>query len=352
MSILVTGGNGYVGYPLVLELLEKTNEQVISIDNNMRSQWVERTSGDKQHNIRWIPNRANLIEIYGNLTNPAFVNEILAVHKPSIIYHLASQPSMPYSQINAERASFTQNNNLFMFLNLLWGVKQNGLDTRIVVTTTTGVPGQLYRVIPEEPVINMAGSWYHVSRGFDSDNANLAARQWGLNILELRTSIVYGVQTKTMQPFGGFTRFDIDFYFGTVINRFVDMALRGEELTIYGQGLQTKPFISLEDTIRSLTNVLNYSVSGHEIMNQVAETISIVNLAKYIQKCTGCEIKHIPNPRKEKEDFEMSFENSKFLKLLDQEPILIEQGISDMVKALKEKNEMVIEQIANSEETY
>jgi len=324
MKILITGACGYIGYPLITELTEKTNYVIGGVDNRSRSRWVEKVCGN--FNLEELEDY-----IDGDLSNRDFVYEILAIHKPDCIIHLASQPSMPYSQVNGERALFTQINNISMLTNLLWGSKENGLNPKIIITTTTGIPGQRYKEIPEGNTLNLAGSWYHTSRGFDSANCSLASRQWGFHIIELRTSIVYGIQTDTMRRLGVITRFDTDPYFGTVLNRFVKQVTTNKPITIYGKGEQTKPFISLEDTVQSIVNAIKWVGQGHEIFNQTTESISIRDLVSIISRYTKCEITHIPNPRKENETHEMTFENSKFLKLLDKSPKSIDRGVQELV---------------------
>ena len=111
-KVLITGSCGYIGYPLMIEL-----DNAIGVDNDLRNEWVEKAEGYTHY-----PNDCDCI--HGDLSDRDFVNEILAIHKPHAIIHLASQPSMPYSQINGERALYTQINNISMLLNLLWGLWQ------------------------------------------------------------------------------------------------------------------------------------------------------------------------------------------------------------------------------------
>ncbi|KKK81647.1 hypothetical protein LCGC14_2811360, partial [marine sediment metagenome] len=276
------------------------------------------------------------IEINGDLTDRDFVNEILAIHRPDVIIHLASQPSMPYSQINGERALYTQVTNISMLINLLWGAKENGLFPKFITTTTTGIPGQHYAVIEEAQTLNCAGSWYHVSRGFDSANLRLAGLQFGFTCVEFRTSIVYGLQTELLRKLGIATRFDTDYYFGTAFNRFIKMGMEGKPLTVYGKGLQTKPFISLEDTVHSLVNSIDYIFpAGHTILNQTTSSIAIVDLANMIATMTSGQVKHIDNPRKENEEFMMEFKNEKFLDVLAKEPTDMKSEVKKMVDYLK-----------------
>ena len=346
-KIIITGALGYIGYPLFKQLRDDKRYEVIGVDNNSRADWVERVGG-KQNRIIWESG-----VIYGDLTDRNFVKEVIAIHKPDVVIHLASQPSMPYSQINSERALFTQMNNVSMNLNLLWALKECGLtDTRYIVTTTTGIPGQSYRSIPEAPVNNQAGSWYHVSRGFDSANCSLASRQWNMNCIEYRTAIVYGIKTEHMRANDISTRYDTDFYFGTVLNRFIKQAQDGEFITVYGEGLQTKPFISLEDTVRSLINGIEYKfLKGHTILNQTTEMMSIDKLANIIQDNTSATIKRIPNPRKENETFIMKFDNKKFLKVLNKKPDKACNAIKDMIDDLEKKDYWTIT-TSNTDSNY
>ena len=118
MKILLTGAKGYIGIPLCYEL-EKEHE-LIGVDNDSRVEWVNRCGG-KEENNSYVDGLVHIIK--GDLTNQNFVNEIIQIHKPQCVIHLASQPSMPYLQINSERGLFTQINNISMCLNLLWALK-------------------------------------------------------------------------------------------------------------------------------------------------------------------------------------------------------------------------------------
>lgn len=338
MKILITGTTGYIGYPLCLQLLQSKEHQLIGIDNDSRNVWTQRVAGVVSYSTDIVS--TDYIQVIEDLTSRDLVNELLLIHRPDCIIHLASQPSMPYSQINGERALYTQVNNLSMCINLLWGLKENGIKCKFILCSTTGIPGQAYKEIPETATRNMAGSWYHISRGFDSDNCSLASRQWNQEIIELRTSIVYGIQTELMKRQNLVTRFDTDPYFGTALNRFVNQALKKKPITIYGKGEQIKPFISLEDTVQSIVNALTYeTTSRHEIFNQVTEHTSVNDLAEMIKTVLpDTVIEHIPNPRKELEDFKMTFINDKFLKLLNKKPQTMKEGITDLINYFTNKS--------------
>nr|WP_158293632.1 NAD-dependent epimerase/dehydratase family protein [Halorubrum sp. GN12_10-3_MGM] len=200
MTILITGADGYVGWPTALRTADRTDDRVLLVDNFARREWVDEVGSVSATPVRSIETRldaaeethglTNLSFVEGDLTNKEFVDEILAVHEPDTIVHTAAQPSAPYSQINGERANYTQHNNLQATRNLLWGLEEHDLtDTHFVETTTTGVYGAPEFPIPEGgatmenqgdrdevPFPAMAGSWYHLC--YDEDTEILTNEGW------------------------------------------------------------------------------------------------------------------------------------------------------------------------------
>ena len=197
MKVLVTGSHGYIGNALMWALT-RTNHEVKGSDNFFRERWVQEVGGCTLTRF----DMCDKHETYNvDLTNYDAVKMILQTFKPQVIIHLASQPSGPYSDLekpmvdpvgHAHRV-FTQTNNMVMLHNLLDAAREidktqdGSYRPKFVVTTTTGVPGAPDQPIPEDHTPNMAGSSYHVSRGFDSANLYLNAKVHRSRILELRT---------------------------------------------------------------------------------------------------------------------------------------------------------------------
>ena len=95
----------------------------------------------------------------------------------------------------------------------------------------------------------MGGSWYHIKSN-DCNYFWLANRLWGISIYDFRTAITLGTSTIETRKNKYFTnRFDDDFYFGVVANRFVANSIKGKPILIYGKGEQKKPFIHLKDAV-------------------------------------------------------------------------------------------------------
>jgi nucleoside-diphosphate-sugar epimerase len=298
----------------------------------------------------------NISFMQGDLVDRDFVNEMISIYKPEIVIHVAAQPSAPYSHMNGEKANYTQFNNNQATRNLLWGIKEANLVSEccFIETTTMGVYGAPEFEIPEGfldieqptgkdtlPYPGMAGSWYHMSKSNDVNNLYLANKMWRMSIIDLRTAIVYGTETEeTALASELATRFDFDFYFGVVGNRFCAMVLTGHPITIYGKGEQRKPQISLEDCVCSIVNAAKLQVNGKfEIYNQATEAPSIKRIAESVKKAgkrleLHVEIEHIPNPRVEKEEHKMVINTDKFQKLLGKPKYDIDSGIYQTINSL------------------
>lgn len=360
-TIFVTGCDGYTGWPIILKLLEFPDSIVVGADNGSRREWVKEVGGESYIPISTIKSRVKkLNKIYGDkfifynrdLTSYYNVRTIIEDHKPDVILHLAAQPSAPYSHLSPIHCSYTQRQNIEMLLNILWSLHECKLDsTHLVVTTTTGIYGAPDYIIPEGNIVvremelphpSMGGSWYHMSRAFDSANLWLASKQFNFPISEMRTAIVTGSSTKETRKMKTLaTRFDVDTYFGVVTNRFAVQALRKQPITIYGKGEQMKPMISLEDMTRSMVEICKiWPEKKYEIYNQVEKPISIIELAMAIKNSfkksfdIDVEVSHIENPRIENEEHKMSINNGKFLSLIGGINQTIEQSISQICKDL------------------
>ena len=114
------------------------------------------------------------------------------------------------------------------------------------------------------------------------------------------------------------TRFDIDEWFGTVINRFVAQAVAGIPLTIYGAGEQVRGFIGLQDAMQCMTRLIvappepgQYGVinqmSGYHSIRELAEKVAIIGRHEFN---LPVKIQRTENPRVETErhPFEPIFE--------------------------------------------
>ena len=335
-NILILGVAGYLGRPLK-DYLESKGHTVLGIDNGDREKNV---SDVGSASLAPLKEQQNVLD--ASTLNFKELKKILLDFQPDAIVHLAEQPSAPFSMIDVQHATDTQNNNIIGTLNVLWAIKEVCPDTHLIKLGTAGeYPDWLYKEITvpegsritvnyqgkdwEIPTPRYAGSWYHFSKLHDSYNIDYACRIWGLRATDLNQGVVYG-------HIDG-TRFDYDQYFGTVVNRFVTQAVAGIPLTIYGEGGQTRGFININNSMHAIGLVIDNPAEKGEfrVIHQLTETHSVKNIADLVHNVTGCEIEYIENPRAELPQNILNFEAKK-LKGMGLKPIHMADEIENMIK--------------------
>ena len=208
-------------------------------------------------------------------------------------------------------------------------VPEGYLDVRLDAIDGREVSDSI--VYPPNP-----GSIYHMTKVLDASMFQYYAKNDRLRITDLHQGIVWGTQTEqTRRDERLINRFDYDGDYGTVLNRFLMQSAIGYPLTLHGIGGQTRAFIHLQDTCRCIEKAIMRAPargSRPRIMNQMAETRRLRDLADMVAHMTGCEIANVPNPRNEREENDLVVHNDA-LRGLGWEPIYLDQAL--MVEVLE-----------------
>jgi|LSQX01.3.fsa_nt_gb nucleoside-diphosphate-sugar epimerase len=336
---LVLGADGYLGWPLCLRLVARGYD-VYGFDAGLRRRWVSEVGGRSATPIADYMQREALLQqrtvrdgqrvefMWGHVDNSEELRACLEAARPDVIFHLAEQPSAAYSMRSAHTAVESQVRNIAGTMYLLWLMRELCPDAHLVKLGTMGEWGTPGVDIPEGgffdieyrgrvatlPFPKQAGSFYHLSKVFDTENIQAAARWgWGLTFTDIMQGPVYGIRTEEMPgrdcaDKGLLTRLDYDECFGTVINRFVLQALSGQDLTVYGQGGQTRGYLALEDSIAAMLLLAEDppDAGSCRIVNQFVDFWSVLDLAKAVCRAAVSmgiivEIQHLENPRREAE---------------------------------------------------
>jgi UDP-sulfoquinovose synthase len=229
----------------------------------------------------------------------------------------------------------TQVNNVVGTLNLLFALRDNAPQAHLIKLGTMGEYGTPNIDIEEGfltithngrqdrlPFPMQPGSFYHLSKLHDSHNIQFACRIWGLRATDLHQGVVYGNHTAEVAMHPGLaTRFDYDAIWGTVLNRFCIQAALGLPLTVYGKGGQTRGFLDIRDTVACVRLALEHPAAKGEyrVFNQFTEQFSVKALAEKVIDARAAHglktsLRHLPNPRVEREEH---YYNAKHQKLLD-----------------------------------
>jgi UDP-sulfoquinovose synthase len=339
MRVMILGIDGYLGWTLAL-WLGSLGCQISGVDNYSRRNWVKERGAHTVVPIDRMTERLHAAkEVLGininfrelNILNERerlreFIEEI----KPEAIVHYAECPSAPYSMIDADHAIMVQQNNVLGTLGLLFIMRDVVPETSLIKLGTMGEYGTpltgrpLFEgVFPADAILkwgdrewSLAGeltprdpvSFYHVSKVQDTFNVYEACKYWWLRSYDVMQGVIYGVHTDQVSADERLrTRFDIDEWFGTVINRFVAQAVIGFPLTIYGSGEQIRSFIALEDAMQCMTRLIASppEPGQYSVVNQMSGYYSIRSLAETVAKIGSQEfgltirIQRVENPRVE-----------------------------------------------------
>ena len=333
-SILVLGGDGYLGWPTAMRF-SSLGYNVVVADNYSRRKSVESLGSSPLFNV---PDLSARCKLWKNVSGKDIDYRICDLSDPDqmrslftdnpygsfdTVIHLAEQPSAPYSQKDFKHADFTILNNIRVTNNLIWAIKDFSPHTHIVKLGTMGEYGTP-NIDIEEGWIDIthnnrqdrflfprqAGSVYHTTKIMDTDLLWFAVRTWGLLVTDLMQGPVYGVETEESRLHPELKTFlNYDEYFGTVLNRFVCQAVTNYPLTIYGSGTQTRGYLNIQDTLQCIVAAATHPpIPGKmNIYNQIVETFSVLDIAERVAKSAAeigldVKIEHLPNPRVEAED--------------------------------------------------
>lgn len=258
--ILITGGTGFIGSNLIKELIKDEENHILCIDNNF--------TGSLKN-----------IEEFKNLNNFEYIRhdvikEILL--EVDQIYHLACPASPKAYQYNGIKTIKT---NILGTLNMLGLAKRT--KARILLTSTSEVYGDP-KVSPQSE-----DYWGNVNpvgvRSCYDEGKRLAE---SLMIEYNRSSDVDIRIARIFNTYGPNLNKDD----GRVISNFINQAISNNNITIYGDGKQTRSFCYISDLVQGLIKLMN--VETHKetqlpINLGNPNEISINELAKIIIELTG-----------------------------------------------------------------
>ena len=192
---------------------------------------------------------------------------------------------------------------------------------------------------PRDPV-----SFYHVSKVQDTFNVYEACKYWWLRSYDVMQGVIYGVHTEEVSADPRLrTRFDVDEWFGTVVNRFASQAALGMPLTIYGEGQQIRGYIALEDAMECMVRLISSppEPGQYDVVNQVSGLHKVRELAETVAKVASenhglaVEIQRVENPRVEADYHPLEAVSTKLPNELGFQPdVSLEKEINRMLELL------------------
>lgn len=282
MNILITGGAGFIGSHLAEQLLAK-NQRVTIIDD---------LSTGSIHNIQHLKTADRFHYVVESVTNQQVMAEL--VDAADIIYHLAAAVGVRLIVENPTRTIETNIRGTEIVLELAAKKKK-----RVLIASTSEVYGKR-NTVPFRESDDLVlgppdkGRWsYACSKAIDEF---LAIAYWKEK--KVPTVVVRLFNTVGPRQTGRY---------GMVIPSLIKQALAGLDITVYGDGSQTRCFTHVHDAIGALVALAEHADANGEVYNiGSAEEISVLALAEKIKKHTDSpsKIVFIPYSQAYEEGFE------------------------------------------------
>ncbi|HET6770332.1 MAG TPA: NAD-dependent epimerase/dehydratase family protein [Actinomycetota bacterium] len=297
--VLVTGGCGFIGANLVRFLRERTPWRVRVIDNLQ--------TGDPAH----VPeDLAEVVE--GNVADPKALEP--ALEGIDAVIHLASTTGVVPS---VEDPAWDFEGNAVPTFRLLDACRRRGID-RVVFASSGATLGEAPPPVNEE-VLPRPLSPYGAGKLAGEAYCQAFAASHGMHTAALRFSNVYG-------PFSLRKK-------GNAVPNFIRRCLSTEPMVVYGDGMQTRDFIYVEDLCDCIHRAATAEGIGGEVFQVAmgAET-SILDLAELVRKVTGAESEILFEPKRAGEIYKSWADISKARRILGFDPqIDLEEGITRTV---------------------
>jgi len=264
-KILVTGGCGFIGSHLVDALLT-AGDAVIVLDD---------LSTGKTGNIPL--GHKNLSFVQGSITDARTVDDV--VIEAEQVVHLAAVSSV---RASIESPKQTHAVNFDGTLNLLDAAVRHGVN-RVVFASSAAVYGNPSSLPISEDECPGPLTPYAVDKLSCECYLAFYRQHFGLDSLIFRFFNVYGPRQDASSPYSG------------VISLFVNHALKGEAVTVFGDGEQTRDFIYVGDVARIILRALGIEEIDGGIFNLGSGTqTSLLELVRILEELvgTGIEVRY------------------------------------------------------------
>jgi UDP-glucuronate 4-epimerase len=306
MSILVTGGAGFIGSHLIELLAKQTDQPLVCLDN-FNDYYDPRL---KRNNAETLQKLASVSIVEGDFCDVDFANDLFAAHQVEQVVHLGAYAGV---RISVERPAIYQHTNVGGTLSLLEAARQHPVARFLLVSSSTvygtgaGVP------FTEDDALGIPASPY-------------GATKRAAELLGLTYAGLHSVPVVCLRPFsvyGPRLRPDL------ALTIFTAAVETGRKLPLYGDGSIRRDFTHVSDICAGLISALTAeNVVGEAINLGHSQPVEMRTIIRMLEDSLGkkANIQQLPE---RPEDLPITFANlEKARRLLEYQPrVPIEEGI-------------------------
>jgi len=256
MRILVTGGAGFIGSHIAETLIEKGHEVIVLDD----------LSTGREENLAHLTGRFRFVR--GSITDTHLLAEVM--RGVQVVFHQAALGSVPRS---VEEPRTTHDVNITGTFNVLMAARDAGVQ-RVVYAASSSAYGDTPTLPKAETMLPRPLSPYAVSKLVGEYYCQVFTRVYGLETVSLRYFNVFGPRQNPHSQYAA------------VIPKFITAALKGEPLTVFGDGEQSRDFTYIENVVQAnllamesphaVGKVYNVACGGRYTLNELIRQLEAV----------------------------------------------------------------------------
>lgn len=302
-KILVTGGAGNVGGALVEKLIQDNTNFVVVVDN-LSTGFLSKLPSKEFTNWKFIKADVNDFNE---------ISSIMLSYSFDQVFHFAAVVGVIRTQENPVSVL-----NDIQGIQHVLNLSKNSSVKQVFFSSSSEVYGEPVELPQHEhrtPLNSRVP--YAVVKNVGECFFRSYQQEFGLSYTIFRFFNTYGPNQST------------DF----VVSRFISLALKHQDITIYGDGSQTRTFTYVDDTVDTCVKIMKDNLLENDVINIGSDKLmTVLELAKLVIKITNSKsnIIHLA-PLKEGDMTRRQPDNSKMKEILKRDLISIEEGIKRMI---------------------
>ncbi|PHS03823.1 MAG: epimerase [Acidithiobacillus sp.] len=308
MKILITGGMGFVGSNLIDLLLQEKHKIIVLTK-----------SYSKKKNISHIQAKIKVEKV--DVTNQRKLSNIIELHKPDVIIHLAGITShsksfeKPFDDID-------QNTKSTLFI--LEKLKQMNRKCRFVLGSSFIVVGKPDKLPVDEKTPCWPTTVYGTNRLASEHYCKIYHEVYGLDTVIFRITNSFGPREQVLPT-------------KNAVNFLIHEAFKGNKLTIFKNGKFFRDLIYISDVVFGIKTIMNKGKSGDLYWISSGRKIWFYELGKLLEKLTDAKVKFVktPNYTKKVDVGNFVVNNSKLRSLGWKPKVNLVQGIKETLEYFK-----------------